>query len=79
MTKHRIVARDFVADLRRGAEDDELMRKYNLTEKTLGQVFDKLIEADLITLDELWKRSALSDSRITKAYLEAQRAIDELE
>jgi len=79
MTKRRIVAREFVEDLRRGLDDAELTTKYGLSEVGLGRVFDKLIEADLISLDELWKRSLLSDSRITRAFVEAQTAIDELE
>jgi hypothetical protein len=54
------------------------MEKYGLSDSELGKVFDKLIDADLITLDELWKRSLLSDTQITKAYVEAQTAIDEL-
>jgi hypothetical protein len=77
--KHRINANEFVADLRRGVDDQQLMMKYRLTEPMLGKVFDKLIDADLLSLDELWKRSMLSDSQITRAYVEAQKAIDELE
>jgi hypothetical protein len=79
MTKHRIAAREFVADLRKGLDDAALMKKYELSEIGLGRVFDKLIEADLLSLDELWKRSMLSDSQITKAFVEAQSAIDELD
>jgi hypothetical protein len=79
MTKARISAREFVADLRRGADDTELMKKYRLSDVGLGRVFDKLIEADLLSLDELWKRSLLSDSQITRAFVEAQEAIDELD
>jgi hypothetical protein len=76
--KKRIIAGEFVADLRAGMDDAGLMEKYGLSDSELGKVFDKLIDADLITLDELWKRSLLSDTQITKAYVEAQTAIDEL-
>jgi hypothetical protein len=79
MAKRRIAAREFVADLRHGLDDSELKQKYDLTDVGLGRVFDKLIDADLISLDELWKRSVLSDSQITRAFVEAQSAIDELD
>lgn len=79
MTKRRIVAREFVEDLRQGLDDAELKKKYDLTDVALSRVFDKLIDADLISLDELWERSLLSDSRITRAFVEAQAAIDELD
>ncbi len=79
MTKRRIVAREFVEDLRHGLDDTELKQKYGLSDVGLGRVFDKLIDADLISLDELWERSQLSDSRITRAFVEAQNAIDELD
>jgi hypothetical protein len=79
MTKRRIVARDFVEDLRRGLDDSELKEKYDLSDVGLGRVFDRLIDADLISLDELWERSQLSDSRITRAFVEAQSAIDALD
>ncbi len=54
------------------------MRKYDLTDKQLEMVFQKLIDADFITALELWERSRLSDTQITKAFVEAQKAIDEL-
>jgi len=79
MTKVRIKAQEFVADLRSGLDDAALMRKYGLSEVGLGRVFDKLIDADIVTLDELWNRSMVSESQITKAFVEAQQAIDELD
>lgn len=59
-------------------DDPALMRKYDLTDKQLEMVFQKLIDADFITALELWERSRLSDTQITKAFVEAQKAIDEL-
>ena len=79
MTTRRIVAREFVGDLRRGLDDSELKKKYDLSDVALGRLFDKLIDADLISLDELCERSQLSDSQITRAFVEAQSVIDELD
>jgi hypothetical protein len=64
--------------MRSGLDDPALMRKYDLTDKQLEMVFQKLIDADFITALELWERSRLSDTQITKAFVEAQKAIDEL-
>jgi hypothetical protein len=64
--------------MRSGIDDPALMRKYDLTDKQLEMVFQKLIDADFITALELWERSRLSDTQITKAFVEAQKAIDEL-
>jgi hypothetical protein len=79
MTKRKIKAQEFLEDLRSGLDDAALMRKYGLSEVGLGRVFDKLIDADLISLDELWNRSMVSETQITRAFVEAQTAIDELE
>ena len=53
MEKRRISAKEFVRDLRNGFEDKLLMQKYRLSEIGLGRILDKLIEADLLTIDEL--------------------------
>jgi hypothetical protein len=79
MTKRRISAKEFLADLRSGLDDAALMRKYGLSEVGLGRVFDKLINANLTSLDELWNRSMISETQITRAFVEAQAAIDELD
>jgi hypothetical protein len=74
----KVKAKEFVKDMRSGVDDPALMRKYELTDKQLEMVFQKLIDADFITALELWERSRLSDTQITKAFVEAQKAIDEL-
>ena len=79
MTKKRIRVKEFVADITDGVDDPGLMAKYSLSEKELKKVFQKLIEADFITDVELWERSKLTESGISKAFLEAQQAIDELD
>jgi hypothetical protein len=74
----KVKAKEFVKDMRSGIDDPALMRKYDLTDKQLEMVFQKLIDADFITALELWERSRLSDTQITRAFVEAQKAIDEL-
>jgi hypothetical protein len=79
VSNKKIKVKEFVADIRAGMDDPTLMRKYGLSEKELENVFQKLVEVDFITNVELWERARLSETGITKAYLEAQRAVDELD
>lgn len=79
MTKKRIRVREFVADINAGMDDPGLMNKYDLSERQLHKVFQKLIEADFITSVELWERAKLSETTITRAFLDAQQAIDEVD
>jgi hypothetical protein len=77
--KRKINAKQLVEDIRSGTDDNNLMRKYDLTAEQLEEVFGKLVDADFITALELYERAKLSDTQITKAYVEAQQAIDELD
>ena len=69
-----MVARDVHA----GIGDTLLMKKYQLSAKQLESVLRKLVDADLISHLQLYERTSLSDTQITKAYVEAQRAVMEL-
>jgi hypothetical protein len=75
----KIKAKEFIGDLRSGMDDPSLMEKYSLTPEGLQKVFEKLIEADFITVLELHERARLSETQVTRAFVEAQRAIDELD
>ncbi len=79
MSKKRINAKDLVKDIRTGLDDDDLMLKHNLTPAELERVFGKLVDADFITVVELHERAQLSDTQVTRAFVDAQRAIDELD
>jgi hypothetical protein len=59
--KREIKARDFVADLRSGLSDRDLMEKYELTVKDLEVVFRKLIQAKAIGPSERKGTSAQPD------------------
>jgi hypothetical protein len=76
--KRKIKAKPFVSDLRNGLGDRELMGKYNLSESQLHKVFQKLVDAGAIDEMELFMRTSLSDSTITKAFVETQFAVEEL-
>jgi hypothetical protein len=78
VVKRKVKATELVKDMRSGMDDNALMHKYELSERQLEMVFQKLIDADFITAVEMWERAKLSDTQITKAYVEAQKAIDEL-
>ncbi len=76
--KRKIKAKPFVSDLRNGMGDTELMQKYTLSDNQLHKVFQKLVDAGAIDEMELFMRTSLSDSTITKAFVETQCAVEEL-
>ena len=47
------------------------MEKYHLNPKQLESVLRKLVDADVITHMQLYERTSLSDSQITRAFVEA--------
>lgn len=79
MTPRKIKAKEFVKDIRLGMDDPTLMKKYQLSPQKLEEVLEKLVQADFITVLELHERARLSDTQVTKAFIEAQKAIDELD
>ncbi|AFM26210.1 hypothetical protein [Desulfomonile tiedjei] len=75
----KIGAKEITADIRAGMGDYQLMEKYRLSAKQLEIILRKLLEADLITHMQLYERTSLSDSQITKAFVDSQQAVGELE
>ncbi len=51
--KRKIKARDVIDDIRTGMNASDLMAKYQLTLRGLRTAFQKLVEADAVTSDEL--------------------------
>ncbi|MDQ7782008.1 MAG: hypothetical protein RDU20_03955 [Desulfomonilaceae bacterium] len=74
-----IKAKEFIQDLRSGMDDPTLMHKYDLNYDGLQKVLEKLVDADFITVLELHERARLSDTQVTKAFVDAQKAIDEID
>jgi hypothetical protein len=79
MEKRKIKAKGVAADVHAGMGDTELMEKYKLTAKQLDRVLGMLLDANLINDMQLWERTSLSDTQITKAFVEAEKALRELD
>jgi hypothetical protein len=77
--KRKLKAAPFIRDLRDGVGDEQLMEKYSLSPSQLEKAFRKLVDAGAIAEMELFMRSSISDSTVTKAFIESQRAISELD
>jgi hypothetical protein len=75
----KIKAKAIAADVHAGMGDSVLMEKYDLPSKQLEGVLRKLVAADLITHMQLYERTSLSDSQITKAFVDSEQAIGELD
>jgi hypothetical protein len=73
------LTKDVVRDVQGGMEDTLLMEKYDLNPKQLETMLRKLLEAGLITHMQLYERTSVSDSLITRAFVEAGTAIKELD
>ena len=73
-------AKQVLADIKAGMSDDELMQKYELSEKTMDRVFGKLLSAGLLTMDQLDERirdqslplAKISDERTKSADTEEE-------
>ena len=61
MAKRAIDAKQAVADIRSGRDDDALIAKYELSAEMLQSLFDKLLSAGLITQADLKRRHLLND------------------
>ena len=77
--KRKIRAKEFVRDLRNGMGDRQFMEKYALSGDQLRSVFRKLVDSGAIDEMEIFMRTTLSDSTITRALADSRRAIQELE
>ena len=79
MKKRTINGKAVAGDVHAGMGDSLLMEKYQLSAKQLESVLRRLVEADLISHLQLYERTSLSDTQITRAFVEAQQAIRELD
>jgi len=75
----KINAKDVARDVQGGIGDTLLMEKYHLHPKQLESVLRKMVDADLITHMQLYERTSLSDSQVTRAFVDSQAAIKELD
>jgi hypothetical protein len=77
-SKRKIKAKPFIRDLRNGMSDRELMEKYALSESQLHKLFHKLVDSGAIDEMEFFIRTSLSDSTITRAFVDTQCAMEEM-
>ena len=77
--KRKIRAKEFVRDLRNGMGDRQFMEKYALSGDQLRSVFRKLVDAGTIDEMEIYMRTTLSESTITRALAESRMASRELD
>ena len=75
--RRRISFRSTAEDIRSGLSEAELMAKHRLSPKGLNKVFRKLVDAGAIDEMELFMRTSLSGSTITKAFAVTQCPVQE--
>ncbi len=78
MSALRIQAREFVRDVKSAMDDDGLMTKYGLSPEQLQRVFKQFIDMDLLSQDQITVRAQLSESTITRAFLDVQKDSKEI-
>ena len=64
MDKRKITAREVVKDIRAGADDQTLMKKYQLSAQGLQSVFGKLVKAGAITSTEVEERVPITERTV---------------
>jgi hypothetical protein len=74
MAKRTVNGKAIAADVVGGMGDAWLMERYRLTPNQLEQILRKLLDANLITDMQLYERTTLSDSMITKAFVDKSAA-----
>jgi len=79
MPTRKINAKAVAKDVHAGMGDTALMEKYDLGAKQLEQVLRRMVDAGLIDHMQLYERTRLSDSLITRIFLDRWRASRELD
>jgi hypothetical protein len=66
-----IKGKEFVKDMRCGMSDLDLAKKYRLTEPDFDRVLEYLVDAGLITEQELQERQQLPGNSIVRTFIES--------
>jgi uncharacterized protein (DUF433 family) len=77
--KRRISAKEILADISGGMDEESLMLKYNISQRQLQTVFRQIISAGLATPMELSHRLSITKSQVSEAFTEMGTAIKELD
>jgi hypothetical protein len=73
-----IEASEFVRDFKSRMDDDSLMGKYGLSSEQLQRIFRELSQYGLLTDKEIDSRATLTESQITRAFVESEREKQEI-
>ncbi len=71
----RISAKTLVGNIRAGLDDSALMERHRLTHESLQYVLTKLVQEGLVSSMELYERTTLSDSSITRSFKETSESV----
>ncbi len=72
MATTSIKAKAFLKDIASAMDDNDLMSRYGLTPEQLHRVFRQLIEMNLLSEHQLEVRTQLSESQVTRAFVDSQ-------
>jgi uncharacterized protein (DUF433 family) len=74
----KLSATNIVKDLRSGMSDQDLKAKYSITDQQMEKILGKIVDAGMMSEMELFERSTLSASTVTKCFVETQQSIRDL-
>jgi hypothetical protein len=77
--KRKINRKNFLNDVQAGVDDGELMKKYELATIQLEHMLERILDSGQVTEKDLEDRTNLTDSSITRAFIEVQRSMDAFE
>ena len=77
--KRKISRKNFLTDVQAGVDDGELMKKYELATVQLEHMLERILDSGQVTEKDLEDRTNLSDTSITRAFIEVQRSMDKFE
>lgn len=69
----------FINDVKLGLSDSYLMKRYGLLPKQLEFMFQRLLDSGRMTLPEMYERTSVSGSSITRAFMEVYESLRELD
>lgn len=75
----KISVKQVLRDIRSGMDDEELMKKYNLSNRQVQRLFRKMIAEGFVSPMELANRLCVTKSQVTEAIDQMKKAIDEID
>ncbi len=75
----KISVKQVLQDIRNGVDDEELMKKYNLSNRQIQRLFRKMIAEGFMSPMQLANRLCVTKSQVTEAIDQMKKAADELD